>query len=264
MAKMTRFMAPVLAVVACALTILGVVLAATDSNPAGLVKDPLTLNGYPPKTADLEVTLTSGAGVRLTSNLEVNFTSDRAEADVSFPLVVTSAEIDLRLVKGHLYARAADQASGPWLVTALTIPSLFGVSLEMTRPDVDLISGFHKSIVRSGYSTIYTFFRRGVALSKLFGSKSSTSTLGSVHWSITVGSQGELTASTLREKSAKGVMTLAVTVLSYNQPTQISVPLRANTEPLGGKGLKELLRSEEFTSLLFPKSLTSLSGTSVS
>lgn len=264
MAKMTRFMAPVLAIVASALTILGVILAATDSNPAGLAKDPLTLNGYPPKTADLEVTLTSGNGVGLTANVEVNFKTGRAAADVSFPLVVTSAEIDLRLAQGHLYARAADQASGSWLTTPLTTPSLFGVSLEMTRPDVELITGFHKSVVASGYSTTYTFSRRGVPLSKLFASKSSTSTLGSVHWSITVGSQGELTASTLREKSAKGIMTLAVTVLSYNQPTQISVPSRANTEPLAGKGLKELLRNEEFTNLLFPKSLTSLSGTSVS
>src|SRR5271155_68854 len=153
MAKMTRFMAPVLAVVACALTVLGVVIAATDSNPAGLAKDPLTLNGYPPKTADLGVTLTSGSGVRLTANVEVNFKSDRAAADVSFPLVVTSAEIDLRLAKGHLYARAADQASGPWLVTSLATPSLFGVSLELTRPDIDLITGFHKRVVTSGYST---------------------------------------------------------------------------------------------------------------
>ena len=41
----------VLGVVATGLTILGIVFAATDPNPSGIAKDPLALNGYPPKTA---------------------------------------------------------------------------------------------------------------------------------------------------------------------------------------------------------------------
>ena len=264
MAARKRLMALALAAVALALTVTGVVLAATDSNPAGLVKDPLTLNGYPPKTADLAVTLTSGAGFGLTSNVEVNFTTGRVAADVSFPLVVTTASIGVRLAKGHLYARAADESSGPWLETPLSIPALFGLSLEMTRPDVDLITGFHKSVTTSGYSKTYTFSRHHVVLSRLFGATTSTSTLGTVHWSITVGSQGELTQSTLREASAKGAVTLSLTVLSYNQPATIAVPSSVNAKPLSSAALERLLGSVDFTNLLIPKSLTSLSGTSVS
>jgi hypothetical protein len=262
MAAQQRFMAFTLAAVALALTVTGVVIAATDSNPAGIAKDPLTLNGYPPKTADLAVTLTGGAGFGLSANVQVNFRTGRVAADVNFPLVVTTASIDLRLAHDHLYARAATQSSGPWLETALKTPSLFGVSLELTKPDVQLITGFHKSVTKSGYSTIYTFSRRRVALSKILGSASSTSVLGSVRWTVTVGSQGELTQSTLSERSAKGVMTLSVTVLSYNQPADIAVP--ASTQPLSNRELQRLLRSEDFTSLLIPKSLTSLAGTSVS
>jgi hypothetical protein len=264
MAAQKRLGALVLAAVALALTATGVVIAATDSNPAGIARDPLVLNGYPPKTADLALTLTSGAGFGLSANVEVNFRTDRVAAEVSFPLVVTTAEIDLRLARGHLYARAANVSSGTWLVTDLKTPSLFGISLEMTRPDVSLITGFHQRVVKSGYSSTYTFTRDRVALSKLFGSSSSTTTLGSVRWSITVGSQGEVSQSTLTERTGKGVMTLSATVLSYNHPAAIAVPAAGSTQPLSSKVLERLLRSEDFTSLLIPKSLASLSGTSVS
>ena len=264
MAVAQRLKALALAAVALALTVTGVVIAATDSNPAGVAKDPLTLNGYPPKTADLAVTLTGGASFGLSANVQVNFRTGRVAADVSFPLVVTTAEIDLRLARGHLYARPANESSGPWLITGLKTPALFGVSLELTKPDINLITGFHKRVTKSGYSTTYTFTRRHVALSKLFGSTSSTSTLGSVRWSITVGNQGEVTQSTLREQSAKGVMTLSVSVLSYNQPATVVVPSASNTQLLSSTLIEKLLGSEDFTNILIPKSLTSLSGTSVS
>jgi hypothetical protein len=45
-----RIMALALAIVALALTVTGVVIAATDSNPGGLTKDPLALHGYPPSS----------------------------------------------------------------------------------------------------------------------------------------------------------------------------------------------------------------------
>jgi hypothetical protein len=259
-----RLMALVLAGVALTLTVVGVVLAATDPNPGGVMKDPFTLNGYPPKTADLSVTLTSDEGFGLSATVQANFTTGRVAADVSFPLDVETAAFNLRLAKDHLYARSADESSGPWLVTHLSTPSLFGVSLELTKPDVDLIKGFHKMVTKNGYLTTYTFDRRGVALSKLFGSKSSNATLGSVHWSITVGTQGELVSSALRETTSKGTMTLSATVLSYNQPASISVPTAGETQRLSSTLLKKLLHSEDFTSIVFPKSLTSLSGTSVS
>ncbi len=41
-----------LAVVAFALTVTGIVIAATDTNPGSGNVDALALNGYPPKSAD--------------------------------------------------------------------------------------------------------------------------------------------------------------------------------------------------------------------
>jgi hypothetical protein len=48
-----------LAVLATALTIFGVVYAATDSNSSGVAKDPFALHGYPPKSVDLLVTVST-------------------------------------------------------------------------------------------------------------------------------------------------------------------------------------------------------------
>jgi hypothetical protein len=60
-----RVMAVVIAVVAIALTVFGIVLAATDPNPADIGKDPLALNGYPPHSADLAVSLSTSGGLGL-------------------------------------------------------------------------------------------------------------------------------------------------------------------------------------------------------
>ena len=59
MASSQRVGAVALAAVALALSIFGVVLAATDSNPAGTSSQALALNGYPPKTVDMQLTITS-------------------------------------------------------------------------------------------------------------------------------------------------------------------------------------------------------------
>jgi len=260
-----HFKALVLAVVALALTVTGVVIAATDSNPSSLAKDPLLLHGYPPKTANLLVTLSTGASFGLSANVAVNFDASTVDATVQFPLVVTTAAVELRLLNKHLYARSADVSSGPWLSLAYKTPALFGVALEMTKPDIKLITGFTtESITKSGYSTTYTFYRDHVALQSLLGSSKSTSTLGSIRWSITVGGGGEVTQSTIRTTSKKSSTTLSVTVLSYNKPVKVVAPSGKNVTPISSAALGHLLNAEKFTSFLIPKNLMTLSQSQVS
>lgn len=264
MALKQHLKALVLAVVALALTITGVVIAATDANPGSLVKDPLVLNGYPPKTANLLVNVATGASLGLSANVAVNFDNNQLDAVVRFPLVISTAAIELRVLNKHLYARSADVSSGPWLSTAYKLPALFGVALELTKPDVPLITGFSKSVTRSGYSTTYSFYRDNVALQSLLGSTKSTSTLGSIHWTITVGSQGEVTQSTIKVTSKKSTTTLSVTVLSYNEPLKIATPRAKDVTPISPKALERLLSAEKFTSILIPRNFTSLSQTNIS
>lgn len=257
-------MAVVIAVLAVALTVLGIVLAATDPNPAGIGKDPLALNGYPPRSADLSLSLATSSGLGLNANVTANFRDDRASALVSFSTVESPSSVDVVMANNHLYARSSDVSNGPWYGTPFKTLNLFGVSLELTKPDIDLISGFHKSATQSGFSTTFTFSRKHVVLSRLLGSSRSLSTLGSVHWTITVGSQGEATASTLVIRSKHTTTTITAKVLSFNQSAEIAIPAPKNVQPLSLSGLEKLLKGKDFASLLIPRDLTSLSQTSVS
>ena len=265
MALRPRYWAYAIAVVALALTVTGLVLAASDPNPGGVAKDPLVLNGYPPRTANLLVTVAAGSNVALRADVAVDFRSNRVSAVAQVPLVVSTASVDARYVSGHVYLRSADVSNGPWYDVAATLPSLFGLSLEFTKPDIDLIAGFgSEHVTHAGYATTYTFFRDHVALTSLFAPASATSTIGSVRWSITVGSQGEVTQSTL-EVDAKGTSTnVAVTVLSYNQPVTVQRPSPSQVRRLATSQVDKLLMAASLKKFLIPRSLLSLSKVSVS
>jgi hypothetical protein len=263
MAVPKRLMAVVIGVVALALTVFGVVVAATNSNTSGAAKDPLTLNGYPPKSTDLYVTLTTGSGVNLNATVGVNFVSNRVDAVAHFPLVITTASVDVLLGKDHLYARSADVSSGPWFSAQRSLPNLYGVSLEMTKPDIDLITGFKETVSKSGYSTTYVFTRDDVALSPLLAGAKANAVLGSIRWSITVGSQGELTQTSVVEKTKHSTVKLSVTVLSYNQPVHVALPSSSSIEPLSQTAFAKLLSSVNFATLLIPSGLSSFSQSSL-
>jgi hypothetical protein len=255
---MKRFWVLTLATVALALTVIGVVIAATNSATGTRVSDPLALHGYPPKSAELLVTLTGGSSIGVSANVNVNFVTNRVDAIVNFPVVISNASVEIRLADHRLYARSANVSSGPWLSTSVTAPSLFGASLELTRPDISLITGFNKKVERSNYATTYVFTRNGVAVSNLLGT-SSTTQIGAVRWTISVGSEGEVTKSALRVTSGSSVTALSVTVLSYNKSAGIAVPAAKNVKPLSASVIQKLFRSQNFVSLMFPKNLTSLS-----
>lgn len=258
-----RFMALAVAGLAVALSVAGVVIAATDSNPADVAKDSLTLNGYPPHSADLYVTLSSGADFGLNANVNVNFKTNRVDAIVRVPIVFTTAAIEFRLIGGHLYARSADVSSGPWLDSSLKSLPLFGIALEMTKPDVKLITGFTTSVTKSGYSTTYSYYRNHVALVNLLDLSSPTSILGAVRWTITVGSQGELTKSTLAVTSKHDTTVLSATVLSYNDSVNVAEPSASNVQHLAFTQFHQLFASADVVSLLVPRDLLSLSSTSL-
>jgi hypothetical protein len=259
-----RIMGLALAIVALALTVTGIVIAATDSNPGGASRDPLALHGYPPSSADLAVTVSTGANVSVTATLNVNFKTGRIAALVHFPLVIATASENLIFANNKLYARSAEVANGPWLESKVATPNLFGASLELTKPDIDLITGFHKEVSTSGYSTTYVFTRNDVPMTSVVGPSTAYSKLGYLRWTITVGSEGEVEASTVSEKTRHATTTLSVTVLSYNQPTRIDVPPAASTQPLSSSMLAKLLKSVNFSSVLIPSGVRSLGQSTIS
>lgn len=251
-----------LAVVATALTVTGIVLAATDSNPSGNAKDPLALNGYPPKTAQIRFVVSTGQEYNVTADVNVNFVTNAVQADLQIPMFFSSANVEMRLVHGTLFAGSANLSSiagRSWVSTPVGQPSLYGLSLEMTKPDISLISGFtHESITKSGYLTTYDFQRDNVVINHPSGLPFVVPKRASVDFSITVGRQGELTASSFSVTSTHLTASVQATVLSYNQPATIVAPPAHSVKKIDQSFWRQIFGSSAASSLLDPKTLTSL------
>ena len=260
MAVQQRYRALALAVVALALTITGVVVAATDPNPSGQAKDTFALNGYPPTSAQVTLSASVGPSQNVSADLGFNFTQNRVDAIVQIPVGIASVAVELRLIDNRLYARSAAVSSGPWMTLPYKTPALFGVALELTKPDIYLITGFtDKTVTKSGNYTTYSFFRDHVAVTSLLAAASSVARVGSVRWTITVGHQGEATQSTLTVATKNSTSTLTATVTSYNKPVSVPTPVSSDVKPIAASVIATLLHSKELSSLLIPKDFTTLS-----
>jgi len=257
--------ATVLAVVASLLTILGVVLAATDSNPSGVTTDTLALNGYPPRTAEIQFVVSTGQAYSVSADVKVNFRTNAVEAKVQVPLVFSGATFDARMVKKHLYVTSSNMASAvgkPWLSTAMNLPALFNYSLELVKPDVALISGFsHTSVTKNGNFTTYNFSRDNVAVSHLGARRGTLAGVGTLALSITTGKQGEAAAATITVTGKHSQTTISATVLAYNEPVNVVVPPSSQVKSVTPGYVRRLLGATPITSLLVPSNMNSLGST---
>jgi hypothetical protein len=251
-----------LAAVALALTLTGVIYAATDANPGAIAKDPLALNGYPPKSAEFQIKVSTGQAYSLNATVDVNFKTDSAQAQLLVPLLFSATQINLRLVHDHLYVGSPNLSSifgSTWVATPVKTPSLFGLSLELTKPDVSLISGLgHETVTKSGYSTTYAFQRDNVILATPSKSPVKLPTSFTVDVSITVGSQGELSAATVSESSKSSTLIASLNVVSYNHSVHVSAPPSREVKAVNLSQIEKLLAQSPFKDLLSPQNLGSL------
>lgn len=251
-----------LAAVALALTVTGIVLAATDPNAGGNQKDPLALNGYPPRSAQLHVVISTGQEYNVTGEVNVNFVRNTVAAQFQFPLLFSAARVDVRLVHHHLYASSPNLGAvigSKWLSTPLRLPSLEGLSFEMTKPDISLISGFpQETVTHDGYLTTYLFHRDNVAIAVPSGLPLSVPARAAIDFSITLGRQGELAATSFTVTSAHSVAWVSVSVESYNAPARIVAPPARDVTPITSAGVAKIFGSTPFGNLLSPNAITSL------
>jgi len=254
-------------ILATGLTVLGVVLAATDANPGDIPKDPLALNGYPPKTAELAVTVTTGAAITVHAIVDVNFQTNKIEANFDVPLLLSGVPVDLRIIGDDAYASTPNftaTVGKPWIRLKVKLPQLFNYSLEFVRPDISLISGFpRETVTKSGYYVTHDFSRDNVALSELGASSSTLAKVGTLNWSITTGKQGEVTASTVTVSTKHQRTTIHASVVSYNQRVTITRPNASDVKTEDSSYLKGLLGSGAL-SVLVPANLSHLGSTSLS
>ncbi|HEY5120991.1 MAG TPA: hypothetical protein VII84_05405, partial [Acidimicrobiales bacterium] len=227
-----------------------------------VLKDPLVLNGYPPKSADVRLVISTGQEYTIDANVNMNFVTDAVEANLRIPMFFSATPVDLRFVDNHLYLGSPNLSSiigAPWIGTKASLPSLFGLSLELTKPDIPLITGFSRERTsKSGYSTTYTFQRDNFILSSPSSSPVKMPVGATLRIGITVGSQGEVTASTLSLVSKTMNFSVSATVLSYNQPAQIAAPSSSQVKQENSSLLHQLLGTSPLANLLSPQNLANL------
>lgn len=234
-----------LALVATGLTVTGVALAATDPNPAHTGKDPLALNGYPPRSAQLHVVISTGQRYQVSADVNVNFDQNAVSAALHVPLAFSTTDVNLRLVGGHLYvsSSALSAVAGPrWLAMPVHLPDLYGLALEATRPDVSLISGFSRATVtHSGYSTTYSYHlsHYPISLPKSFGVAVPPN--ASIDFSITLGRQDELTAMRFVVASGRTRAWVSVAVVSYNHGSRVVAPPSSSVTVVSPKRISSIL-----------------------
>ena len=265
MAEFKKWYAIALAALAFSLTFMGIVLAATDPNPSGIPRDALVLDGVPPRSASLLVTVSNGQSYSVSATINANFDTSRAEAIVQFPLLFSQTSVELRLIGDHLYAEAADISSGKWLEVDESPPSFFGIALELTQPASDLrqVRSFqHQSITKNGYATTFDFSSDDVALTNVLGSPKKT-VLGTLDVTVTTGASGEVTGATMTSHTRHDMSKVTVQVLSYNKRTAIAAPSPSEVNPLKVGSLRQLFSTASFATMLLPANITSLfEGTS--
>ena len=123
MASSQRVGAVALAAVALALSIFGVVLAATDSNPAGTSNQALALNGYPPKTVDMQLTITSNGGSSILADAKIDFQKQLMKISMDIPSAFSSTPVEIVLTNSDLYVGSqglVSLAGKPWISEALS------------------------------------------------------------------------------------------------------------------------------------------------
>jgi len=258
--KSRRLIGTAVGIVALALTATGIGLAATDPNPAGLAKDALRLNGYPPKTGTFLLSVDSGSLPTVSADVAIDFTNDAARASFAVPNLLGAAKLDLLAANNHVYLGTPTLASvlgASWLDLGSSSPNYFGLSLELTRPDIGLITAYTKeTVTKHGYDTTYAFTQPDSSLS-LGGLKVPAGS--TVHYSITVGSQGEVVGGTLAWRSNSSNVSVSVRVLSYNTKFSISPPPKGSVRSIDSSAVEKLLGPDASTlrGLLSPSTLFS-------
>ena len=98
-------------------TVLGVIYAATDSNPSGASDAALNYHGSL-RTAQMEITIDTGQRYDVNGTIDMNFVTNRIRATVNIPLFFSTATISAIMANSQLYLTTPSiqsTAAKPWL-----------------------------------------------------------------------------------------------------------------------------------------------------
>ena len=259
MASSKRVLTAALGAIALTLTAAGIYQAATDANPSGQpLRDPLALNGYPPKTVGVNLTVTT-ASLEAHATVDLNLVTGQGTGALAIPLALSTATATLRLVDGTVYVNSPNfnAVSHPsWYRIGLKLPDLFGAALELTQPDIRLISGFPSHhVTHTADTTTYYFAKDNVPTSGLGGGNSQ---LGREMWTITTGSQGEVTKSSIAIDAGGTTTKVDASIDWYNHPVITTAPPKGDWSSVPHSLVQALLGSGALGQISLPTNIRSL------
>ncbi len=259
MASSQRVGAVAIAIISLALTVLGVVLGATDSNPAGVTSSDVALNGYPPKTVEMQLTFSSKGSSSVNANVMIDFQKQLMELSMDIPSAFSSTPVKVIVTNSTLFVGAqalAGLAGKPWISEVLTTqPPFFGLSLEMTKPDIALISSYRQLLTQfDGDFTTYNF-GRSMTLRPLSTGPIKKPLSGSMNFSITTGKEGQVTGANVTFSSTAETISVTSKVLSYNHPVNITVPPITEVAPYQQALITNLWNTLPFAQVISPTNL---------
>ena len=241
--------AALVAVIAIVLSTTGVVLAATDSNPHGYSADPLSLHGYAPKSADIQITISANSSALASGDLQVDFRHSAGHLTLGSSVGGFGAQLQMILASQHVYLVNGGTADRPYVNLGKVGISWIGVSFEMAHPQVNLLAllgAVHDALSTNAQGEkVHTLKITGKNLS--LGSGLSIQNATSIE--VTVGRGGELTGITVHVRSKHSAEDIALRVISYNQPVKVTTPLPSQISTQMGN-LNQLLKMVGISSAL--------------
>lgn len=240
MARSFKVPSIVIAVLATALSVTGVVLAATDPNPHGYRVDALNLHGYAPSTADVQISVVTNSMPLVSGDLQIDFQRSLGQLTMGTSVLGSSAQFKMILANQHAYLVNGGTAARPYVDLGAFAVSWLGVSFEMAHPQVNLLAGaIGTDVVTTGPQgeKIHTFQLNGnsIPVGSGFALKNTASL------SVTIGRGGELTGVGIQVRSKKVSEEINLTVLSYNKKVTVSAPDSSQVSTQAG-GLQNLLK----------------------
>ena len=198
------------AVAAFVLTVMGLIIAASDHTDV----DTLLLHGQPPQTAAFHVHLLS-SGTVVEGDCALSFSRDAGQCTLG----ATGSTLSLRWVGGTAYLNNGAQ-NGQWLGLSTSQPDLFGLSLEMVKPDIALLAQVAPmTVAHDGWRTLHTFVLKSGSLRANGGPATLV---------ITTGTEGQVESASLGGATTGGQsVSITLTITSYNQPVSVNTPPRS-------------------------------------
>jgi hypothetical protein len=229
-----------IAAISVALSVTGVVLASTDPNPHGYKTDPLNLHGFAPRSADIAISVSTNSLPLLSGDFQVDFHRSVGELTMGTSIMGANTQLQVVVGKNHAYLVHGGTFNRPYLELGKVGVSWYGVSFEMAHPQVSLLNAATSSVTMSHNEqgeAVYTYKLNGSSLPLGTGLKLN----GATSLAVSIGRGGELTGISIKIRSKQGTETIALRVLSYNQPVNVTVPKRSEITT-GNAGLGSLLK----------------------